>query len=469
MKTLKLINSSRILKTALVLIMLLLIVSFAATWLVYGDHPVDKKSIGQFAEIIVPFGQYDKIHVIDGEEGVFLVREEKGGTLKLVNTEGNMLADLAPATDLVQQKGDLLMLSYKEDYTGENAPSQLKYCEPVINYREMINGKPLPETEIATSQLHESGKYYYWQEWVAYTSDYRLPPRRQGVSAADGTVLYEAEVKCSIWLLNKEGFMRRTYYEDQEQLTEIVNLYTGEVLDTKGHDVIDGNGYLWICGRDNPLRQNERYVVGADFEELEEDFTGEDLYFSDDGKYLFGQMCVSSPDGERVEAKSFVADAYGNIIYEESPRRYFQYGAEGDIEFVDIAGDKLLRRHYLADDKTRCDYIDLLTMERKEIGGEPVFSAMDSDDGITLCAVAKEWDDEDDAEVYNGQRLSRYTFEYMFNALDSDYTRGFDWYFADDEGKVYDFVFEGALPSREGYAAVRSEKKWGVIRFKDAV
>ncbi|MBR3707261.1 MAG: hypothetical protein IKM19_09830, partial [Firmicutes bacterium] len=285
----------------------------------------------------------------------------------------------------------------------------------------------------------------------------------KGISADEGTVLYECGTDEYLQLMTADGMVLRRCGVERDQIKEIINLYTGEILDPKGHEIIDGNGHLWICQGKNPLRQDERYVVGAAFEELEEDFTGEDLTFSKDGKYLFGQMCVPSADGKRVESVSFVADALGNIIYTEKPRHYFQYGAEGDIEFVDIKDDKLLRRHYLANDKTRCDYIDLLTMERKDFGGEPVFSAMDFDDDIVLCAEPIEGN-----EGFNGEYLNRYVFDYIYGIKDSHYFLEYDWYFTDADGQVYDFAFEGAYPSKDGYAAVRSEKKWGVIKFRDA-
>ncbi|MBQ1959578.1 MAG: WG repeat-containing protein [Firmicutes bacterium] len=459
MKTLRLINNSKILKTALTLILVLLIAAFAITWLLYGNHPVNKKAIGQFAEIIVPFGQYDEIHVIDGDKGVFLVREEMGDTLKLVSSDGSQLADLAPATDFVQKRGDLLMLQYEYINPEESFWTQRHIYYPIVNYKQLVTGMPMAETKITSAEISANGEYYYWKEEGS---------NRKGICAAEGEVISECGADESVKLMTAEGtVLLRNYGDERNQTREILDLHTGKTLDTKGHKVIDGNGHLWICQGNNPLRQDERYVVGSDFEELEEDFTGEDLQFSDDGKYLFGQKCVPSQDGKRVESKSFVADAYGNIIYEEAPRLYFDYGAEGDIEFVDIEGDKLLRRHYLADDKLLCDYIDLTTMERKDLGGEPVYSKMDFDDGIALCAIARERKYEDEDERYKGKQLSNYAFDYIYNISESSYFLEFDWYYVNGDGQVYDFAFEGAFPSQDGYAAVRSEKKWGVIKFKD--
>ena len=449
MKILELIKSSKILKTSFVLIIMLIVVSFAVTWILYGDHPVDKKTIGQFAEIIVPFGEYEELYVVDGPAGIFLTKEEKGGTLKLINADGSVVADLAPATDFVQQRGDLLELHYMND-NPDIWMGQWRLFYPVVNYKQLMAGKLLPETEVRSTIISEEGGYYYWVEGNESET------RRREIRTSEGETIYECKDGEGLQLMTADGLFRTG--------DKILNMYTGETSDTKGHEIIDGNGHLWICQGKNPLRQDERYVVGAAFEELEEDFTGEDLTFSKDGKYLFGQMCVPSADGKRVESVSFVADALGNIIYTEKPRHYFQYGAEGDIEFVDIKDDKLLRRHYLANDKTRCDYIDLLTMERKDFGGEPVFSAMDFDDDIVLCAEPIEGN-----EGFNGEYLNRYVFDYIYGIKDSHYFLEYDWYFTDADGQVYDFAFEGAYPSKDGYAAVRSEKKWGVIKFYDAV
>ena len=451
MKVTAIIRQSRIMKIAMVGLLIILLASFAVTWLIYGDHPVDKKAIEEFAEIIVPFGQYEKIFVVDGEKEIFLVEEDYGDSLKLVNVEGSIIADLAPMDQFVRQNGKLLVLMH--DFEDSSQPFEQQYYDlyAVVNYEELAKGAEYEPQYYSSYEVQAGGMYY-----AGRTKDQSA----WEICSAEGKVLCRRDGDRRVSFFAGDNLVQFRHFDADGEHFEIVDLAAGKQVDTGGHDVVDFNGSLWICDSNNPLRQDERYVLNADFEPPEEEIVGENLRFSGNGRYIYGQLCVPAEDGKTVKAQNFAADAHGNIIYKGGLNTYFNYGGEGDVELAEINGDTLIQVNHLEDGRIAFDCIML------DQGGEPVISGQegyclgDFDDGVALCNVSQ--DPGKGATAYTSQIYTR-----LYLLDDALWLDWHDWYYMDKDGEIYDFIFEFGLPTADGYAAVKTEKKWGVIRFRD--
>lgn len=451
MRTTSIIRQSIFIKVAFAVLVLLLTVLFAISWIVYGNHPVDKKSIGEFAEITVPFGKYTEIYVVDGKREIFLVKEKMGDSLELVDGSGQIIADLAPMTEFVRQNGPLLVLMKNYEDLSLSFENQRWDTYAVVNYESLLRGMPYEPQHYSYFEVHSSGKYY-----AGRAGDNRI----WEIRSADGKLLLQRDGNWIIQLYTAEGLVSFSQLEGTKARCEVTDVFTGETVYEGESDIVDTNGHLWICDSNNPLRSKQRYVVDAEFRRLDEEITGENLCFSPDGKYLFGQLCVDSEDGGTVKAQNFVADEQGNIIYREEPRTYFSHGVTGDTELVEINGDLLLRRNYLQGEQVTHDCIMLEDEPEALFEGHPGYCAMDFDDGAALCIK------RNDEEISRMNFTSR-IFTRVYQLKERTWVNWYDWYYVNEEGEAWDFAFECALPTIDGYAAVMSEKKWGVIRFKN--
>ena len=67
-----------------------------------------EKEVSDFAEVVIPFGMYEEVRVLDGEKGIAAVKE-KDGFVKLIDFHENLLLDLE-RVDLIHL---LHMLSFE--------------------------------------------------------------------------------------------------------------------------------------------------------------------------------------------------------------------------------------------------------------------------------------------------------------------------------------------------------------------
>ena len=130
------------------------------------------------------------------------------------------------------------------------------------------------------------------------------------------------------------------------------------------------------------------------------------------------------------------------------------------MELAEISGDTLIQVNHLDNGRITFDCIML------DQGGKPVISGRegcclgDFDDGVALCNVSQ--DPGKGATAYTSQIYTR-----LYLLDDALWLDWHDWYYIDKDSEIYDFIFEFGLPTADGYAAVKTEKKWGVIRFRD--
>jgi hypothetical protein len=280
------------------------------------------------------------------------------------------------------------------------------------------------------------------------------------VRSSDGRLLCERPSEEKVKFFTADNLVRfwRVGLAGTEE--EIINLSTGECLETGRHDVIDGNGNLWICNANSSTRSEERYVLGADFNHLDIKIVGDGLEFSDDGKYLYGQLHVPSDEGNAIKAQNFVADSEGNIIYKGAVSDYFSNGQVGDVRIVEVIGDILLLSERVDQNQFRYDCIMLDQSCEMLFENDPGHCFIDFDDGIAACNIIND-------PERSGMAFSLDMFNRLQRIDDFRWTEWYDWYYMKKDGTVYDFNFEFGMPTKDGYAAVKSEKKWGVVRFRE--
>ena len=88
-----------------VIAIIILILGLIALFVLGGRE----QSIEGFADVIIPFGQYESIRMLDAEDEILAVKEP-GGFLKLMDYDGNQLVDLKPYTAVGIQQGDCISL-----------------------------------------------------------------------------------------------------------------------------------------------------------------------------------------------------------------------------------------------------------------------------------------------------------------------------------------------------------------------
>ncbi|MBQ1959579.1 MAG: hypothetical protein II354_04030, partial [Firmicutes bacterium] len=123
-----------------VISIIILTVGLAAMFLLAGREP----ELDDFADVVIPFG-YESMRVLDDEEGILAVREP-GGFLKLINYDGNLLAELEPFTAVGHQQGDCISLESADGWT-------------VANFRDLMAGKNPIAASYDLVEIDRNGKY----------------------------------------------------------------------------------------------------------------------------------------------------------------------------------------------------------------------------------------------------------------------------------------------------------------------
>ena len=115
-------------------------------------------------------------------------------------------------------------------------------------------------------------------------------------------------------------------------------------------------------------------------------------------------------------------------------------------------------------------YIDISQSEK---AGEPVsynigrrsepFCMMDFDDGIALVNKDK----PSDNDPFTTDFIIPMTKRWYYRRDDTKWMDSYEWSFVNEERKeVCDYIFSGAFPTDNRYAAVSVSDMWGVIRFR---
>ena len=152
-------------------------------------------------------------------------------------------------------------------------------------------------------------------------------------------------------------------------------------------------------------------------------------------------------------------DMGGDVIYKSGLQERNIYG-NGDVRHKSISGDTLFELEYATRDIMW--YVDLEKYAAGEadykyqIGTrEDTFSMADFEDGIAVI------NRPNDNMLMNPERYDNDSAEWMDN---------FEWSFVNsDLEPVCGYIFDGAYPSQNGYAAVKLNGSWGLIKFKGAI
>ena len=95
-------------------------------------------------------------------------------------------------------------------------------------------------------------------------------------------------------------------------------------------------------------------------------------------------------------------------------------------------------------------------------GSEP-FCMMDFDDGIALVNKDK----PSDNDPFTSEFIIPMTKRWYYRRDDTKWMERYEWGFVNEERKeICDYIFSGAFPTDNRYAAVAVSDMWGVIRFK---
>ena len=159
------------------------------------------------------------------------------------------------------------------------------------------------------------------------------------------------------------------------------------------------------------------------------------------------------------EVEHVIMDMDGNVIYKSGLQERNSY-RNGDVQHKGISGDILFELEYAT--RNAMWYVDLEKYAAGEadykykIGkGEDTFSMADFEDGFAVINRPS------DNMLMNPGR---------YDSESDDWMDKFEWSFVNrDLEPVCGYIFDGAYPSQNGYAAVKMNGQWGLIKFRDDV
>lgn len=393
-----------------------------------------EKSITDFAEVVIPFGKYEQVRVLDGGRGVLAVKE-KDGFVKLVDFEQNQLLDLKPFISIGACEGRYMTLLSDKGWSA-------------LNYEDALKGGKIRQTDFNEINIRREGGYYIGKKYHKGTTDL------SGCQVMDyeGNVIYKSSYDLA--MASRDGYVIAYPKNSPEK---IVELKSGKEVFVMGEDekYSFDSDELWIIEKDDSSRfldKNFRPALGG----LEIKVSG----ISDDGRYMIVRV------EENGTAFSGIMNSDGKIIFTEKERKE----AGKDRSYREIIGNTVVAERWDGE-KFALSYIDISESERE---GKPVsrnigrgtgdFCMMDFEDGVAVVNREKD---------LSGQSILLPTFNYVMSTIwygsnaGTGWMEKFDWGFVDEDGKrICDLIFSGAFPTDNRYAAVAVSDMWGGIKFK---
>lgn len=393
-----------------------------------------EKSIADFAEVVIPFGKYEQVRILDGERGILAVKE-KDGFVKLVDFEQNQLLDLKPFISIGACKGRYMALLSDKGWSA-------------LDYEDALKGGKIRQTDFNEINIRREGGYYIGKKYHKGTTDLR------GCQVIDyeGNVIYESS--CDLGMTSRDGYVI-AYPENSPE--KIVELKSGKEVFamTEDEEYLFDSDELWIIEKGDSCRfldEKFRPALGG----LEIKVSG----ISDNGRYM---IVTADEEGTSFDG---IMNSDGKIIFTEKERKE----SGKDRSYREIIGNTVVAERW--DGKNfALSYIDIPESEEE---GKPVsrnigkgtgdFCIMDFEDGVAV--VNRERD-------MSGTSIFFPTFNYAMSTMwygvhsGMSWMEDFDWGFVDEDGKrICDLIFSGAFPTENRYAAVEISDMWGVIRFK---
>ena len=409
-----------------------------------------EKRITGFAQVVIPFGKYQQVRVLDGEKGIAAVKE-KDGFVKLIDFKENLLLDLKPFISIGFCQGRYMALMSSKGWSA-------------IDYEDALNGGKIQQTDFNEIDIPSEGRYYVGKKYYKKTTD--LSSCR--VMDYRGNVIYESPY--NLKLTSKDGY---AVVCPENKPEKIVELKSGKTVFTMGEN--ENYRYdtdnLWIIEKriyEQPAEDGEKgeitdyycYFLDRDFRPA---LGGKKIKVGDisaDGRYM--TVSVS----ENGTSFSGVMNEDGKIIFSEKERK----AEEKDRSYREIIGNTVIARRW--DGKNYAlSYIDIGEAEK---AGKPIaysigkgtadFCMMDFEDGIAL--VNREKDLSGTSFLFPSFNYAMASGWYDGN-YENHWMEKFEWGFVDkDRKRICDLMFSGAFPSDNRYAAVSVSDMWGVIKFK---
>ena len=377
-----------------------------------------EKAVSDFAEVVIPFGRYEEVRVLDGEKEIATVKE-KDGFVKLIDFNENLLMDLKPFTNIGMVCGKNMTLKQENGWCA-------------VNYEDVMEGGIIPDIAFDKVFVKEGRKYYVGEKYDEKTAKYS-----QGeVRDYDGKLIFKSPYDIELALTDDIVIV----YPDDEP---------GQVIEIKSGKTI------FTLEEENELD----YFTGGSFRTPADGVVTRAGRISDNGKYMIVSI--------KKEGKSFdgVMDRSGKILFSEENRK-----AEGkDRNYLEVIGNTVVAERWNNEIFAK-SYIDISQSEK---AGEPVsynigrrsepFCMMDFDDGIALVNKDK----PSDNDPFTTDFIIPMTKRWYYRRDDTKWMERYEWGFVNEERKeICDYIFSGAFPTDNRYAAVSVSDMWGVIRFR---
>ena len=403
--------------------LLLLIAGITAASVFIADRNLKspekiEKAVSDFAEVVIPFGRYEEVRVLDGEKEIAAVKE-KDGFVKLIDFNENLLLDLEPFTNIGMVCGKNMTLKRGDGWCA-------------VNYEDLLNGGEMPHIAFDKVFVSKTGRYYIGEKYNEKTAKYSHGEIRD----YDGNLIFKSPYNVEFALTDDAV----SVYPDDGP-GQVVEMKSGKTLFTlEGENILD----YFTDGRFQPPPAGTVIRRGS--------ISGDDSY-----------IIVSI----KKEGKSFdgVMDRSGKILFSEENRK-----AEGkDRNYLEVIGNTVVAERWNNEIFAK-SYIDIPQSEK---AGEPVsynigrrsepFCMMDFDDGIALVNKDK----PSDNDPFTSEFIIPMTKRWYYRRDDTKWMDSYEWSFVNEERKeICDYIFSGAFPTDNRYAAVAVSDMWGVIRFK---
>lgn len=117
-----------------------------------------EKAVSGFAEVVIPFGRYEEVRVLDGEKEIVAVKE-KDGFVKLIDFHENLLLDLKPFTNIGMVCGKNMTLKRNDGWCA-------------VNYEDLLEGGEIPDIAFDKVFVSKTGRYYIGEKYNEKTAEY---------------------------------------------------------------------------------------------------------------------------------------------------------------------------------------------------------------------------------------------------------------------------------------------------------
>ena len=436
-----------------IIVLIIGIVGLTGILLLAGRDP----KIDDFAEVIIPFDKYESMRMLDSEEEILAVKEP-GGFLQLIDYDGNLLADLEPFTAVGIQQGDCISLESANGWT-------------VADFRELLDGKTPEAANYDLVKIDRSGKYFVGAFVAGEELDTYIDS--SVVSTLDGEILFTGEE--FIELTGHEGLVVDRRGEKNDR---IIDLETAQIVREleENQNIADSGEGFWVIRNSykNLGAQGNLFIPDYGFysyvvDEKFEPVWGKKIF--DDitcygGKYFLGEYLTEVELGasdtdlwKADQAEHVIMDMEGSVIYKSGLQERNVY-SNGSVQYKAISGDILFELEYATRDIMW--YVDLEKYAagdadyKYQIGKrEDTFSMADFEDGFAVINKPT------GSMLMTPERYENDSDKWMDN---------FKWGFVNNDLEpVCGYIFDGAYPSRNGYAVVKVNGSWGLIKFKGAI